>query len=124
MPATTSDLRIRYPALERVDEARAQYWIDDAARFVGDWGLDTDPATLAYAAHQITATEGGEGAAMAGVTRFHSGSVDISMTEFAANQAARGGWGSTPYGQEFEGYMRRHNGGPRLVGYVEPFPCW
>ena len=121
------NFRIRYPALAATSDARIQYWITDAASYVGDWGLDTDPAILAYAAHQIVVTAPGEASAgvLAGVTRFHSASVDISMTEFAANLAARGGWGASPYGIEFEGYLRRHNGGPRLVGCVEAFrPCW
>lgn len=122
--ATAGDLFIRYPAFVEVDPCRVEYWIKDAARYVGDWGDDTDPAILAYAAHQLVMTDAGKDAAMAGVTRFHSASVDISMTEFAANQAAKGGWAATEYGKEFEAYQRRHAGGPRLVGFVEPFGCW
>lgn len=126
MTVTPATLRLVYPDLPAFTDERAQFWIDDASRYVAGWGADEDPATLAYAAHKIaTTSSGAAGSAMAGVTRFHSAAVDISMTEFAANQAARGGWGATPYGIEFEGYLRRHNGGPRLVGCVEAFrPCW
>lgn len=125
MTATTSDLRIRYPALAEVDECTAEYWIKDAARFVTDaWGTDADPATLAYAAHFLLLNQADTSGIPAGVTRFRSASVDLAFTEASANASLAGGYAATAPGREFEIMLRRNTGGPRLVGFVDCSPCF
>lgn len=119
-PAT---LKMRYPAFATVDDARVQYWLTDAARIVTDsWGPDQEPATLALAAHNMATTPGvlssGSSSIPAGVTRFRSGSTDISFSDSAAAQSAEGGYKSSPYGKEFAVMLRRNASGPMLVGYV------
>lgn len=118
-PAT---LRIRYPRLASTSDETAQYWLTDAATIVTEaWGVDQEPATLALAAHNIArdaaAAEGGT-SIPAGVTRFRSGSFDVSFSDSAAAQSAAGGYSSTSYGAEFLTYLNRNVGGPMLVGYV------
>ena len=119
-PAT---LRIRYPRLATTSDGTINYWLTDAALIVTEaWGVDQEPATLALAAHNIArnaaAAEGGT-AIPAGVTRFRSGSFDVSFSDSAAAASASGGYGSTPYGAEFLTYLNRNAGGPFLVGYVD-----
>ena len=119
-PAT---LKIRYPALAAVPDATIQYWLTDAARIVTDsWGPDQEPATLALAAHNMSITPGvissGSSSIPAGVTRFRSGSTDISFSDSAAAQSAEGGYKSSPYGREFAVMLRRNVGTPMLAGYV------
>jgi hypothetical protein len=119
--ATT--LKLRYPALAAVDDTVIDYWLTDAARIVtAAWGEDQEPATLALAAHTMSVTPGvlssGSSSIPAGVTRFRSGSVDVSFSDTAAAQSATGGYAATIYGKEFAIMLRRFAGGPRLVGYV------
>lgn len=127
VPDLVAALRMRYPAFAAVDASTIDYWLTDADRFVNDgWGTDADPARLAYAAHQM-ATNGTPGVAQdasaqipAGVTRFRSASMDVALSEAAANRSVNGGWSATRYGQEYAVMLRRNTGGPRLAGYIEP----
>ena len=52
------------------------------------------------------------------MTRFRSASMDVAVSEAAANRSLDTGYGSTRYGAEFAKLLRRHSGGPRLVGCV------
>lgn len=126
MTIDAATLRLRYRAFAAVDDAVIQYWLDDAGRIVTDaWGDDYEPATFALAAHSMALArtpgiaDGGASQIPAGVTRFKSGTVDIAVTEAAANRAVSGGYGSTPYGAEFQIMLRRNAGGPMLVGCAE-----
>lgn len=123
-PAT---LKMRYPAFAAVPDATIQYWLDDAGRIVTTaWGADYEPGTFALAAHNMALartpgiSDGGASQIPSGVTRFKSASVDIAVTEAAANRSVSGGYASTPYGAEFAIMLRRNTGGPELIGYVEP----
>lgn len=127
-PAT---LRLRYPAFTAVDDAVITYWLTDAGRIVTEaWGADYEPATFALAAHSMVLA-GAAGIATgatseipAGVTRFRSGSMDVGISEKAANRLADGGYQATSYGQEFAVMLRRNCGAPRLVGCFDPcLPC-
>lgn len=125
--ATIQDLRMRYPAFRGVAADDIEYWLADALRIVGpSWGDDADVAQLLLAAHNLTLVDA-PGIAKteaerlpAGVTRFRSASVDVGVSEAFANRVVTGGYSSTRYGQEFAVLLRRHGGGPRLVGYT---PC-
>ncbi|RYD24765.1 MAG: DUF4054 domain-containing protein [Lysobacteraceae bacterium] len=128
-PAT---LRLRYAAFENVTDDRIQYWLTDAGRIVtADWGEDYEPATLALAAYHMSAnripgmTLDASEQLPAGVTAFRSASMNVSVSDAAANRAVIGGYSSNVYGLEFLSMLRRNRGGPRLVGYVEPSAvCW
>lgn len=131
MVASPATFRIRYPAFAAVSEEAIQYWLGDAARYVTGWGQDEEPGAFAYAAHwmsvnRVAGLEAGESDLPAGVTSFKSGTFSVSTTEAAANRSLSSGYDATLYGQEFASMQRRHNGGPMLVGYVEPcgLPCW
>ncbi|MES3042671.1 DUF4054 domain-containing protein [Sphingomonas faeni] len=125
-------LRRRYAAFRNVDAADIAYWLDDAGRIVTeDWGTDYEPGLLSLAAHNMS-INGVPGITLsaaqqlpAGVTRFRSASMDVAVSNAAANRSVSGGYSSTIYGQEFAVMLRRNRGGPRLVGYVEPRGiCW
>lgn len=116
-------LRIRYPEFTGVDDAVIQYWLDDALRIVTvAWGPDATPGQLALAAHNmslsgvagINKTDAEQ--IPVGVTKFKSASMDVSVSEAAANRSLTGGYGATRYGQEFQIMLRRNAGGPFLVG--------
>lgn len=120
---TPSILKLRYPAFATVPDETIAYWLVDAARIVSaHWGEDQEPATLALAAHNMATTPGvlssGSSSIPAGVTRFRSGSTDISFSDSAAAQSAEGGYKSSAYGREFAIMLRRNVGGPMLVGHV------
>ena len=122
-------LKLRYPAFAAVSVDTITYWLTDAAREVdASWGDDQEPATLALAAHNMTVTPGVLPSAAgvelpAGLTSFKSAAVSLNFSAAAVAQAVTGGFRATLYGREFLRYLRRHVGGPRLVGFVAPFPC-
>lgn len=115
-----ADLKLRYPAFTAVDDTAVQYWLTDSERFVdttwpeGDYG----PALMAAAAHSMALGglgASGAGALPAGVTRFKSGALDVTISEAAASAQAKGGWAATRYGLEFHAMQRRNFAGPRVI---------
>lgn len=117
---TPADLKQRYAAFADTDEGAIEVWITDAQRVVTQSWPEGDyaPGILSLAAHSLTLQGfGASGAAQlpAGVTRFRSGAMDVSVSEKAANVRATGGYGATIYGQEFQAMLRRNVGGMRLV---------
>lgn len=116
---TPNDFRTRFPAFADADDSVITYWITDAQRIVTtDW-IETDyqPAILSYAAHEMALAgleTSSSGASLpAGVTRFRSGSMDVSVSE---NVASATGYQATRYGQAFATFLRRNRGGVRVVG--------
>jgi hypothetical protein len=127
-----SSLKLRYPAFANVGDDVIAYWLVDATRIVKpDWGDDYDIGLLSLAAHNMAAgkvagltLDAGE-QLPAGVTRFRSASMDVAVSDAAANRSVSGGYSSTQYGLEFATLLRRNRGMPTLVGYVEPSGiCW
>jgi hypothetical protein len=119
--ATVVEFRIRYPAFTAVGDETVAYWLTDSLRIVtADWGSDAIPAQMAFAAHEMSSRgvlpAVGASAIPAGVTRFRSASMDVAISEAAANRGLAGGYSTTVYGQEFAIFLRRNRGGPRLVG--------
>ena len=103
-PPTAADLKARYPAFADVLDATVEAWITDAQRIVTtSWDeADYAPGIMSLAAHSMTLQGiGASGAAQlpAGVTRFRSASMDVAVSETAANARARGGYSATGYGQ-------------------------
>jgi hypothetical protein len=125
---TPATLKLRYGAFDAVDDAKVQYWLTDAERFVDLSWPEADYAVglMAKAADSMV-RKGVAGIAQdasasipAGVTSFRSASFSATVTETAANRSITG---FNPYGAEFAALRRRLFGAPRLVGYVEPRGC-
>lgn len=123
---TAATLKVRYPAFAAIADAVIDYWLTDARLIVTDsWDeIDRAPAEMALAAHNMARQGLGTGGVgtgdMAGVTDFKSASFSMSFDASAVKAASAGGYGSTPYGQEFAAYLRRNRGGPALVGTLSP----
>lgn len=110
----------RYPAFAAVPVATIRSWLSDATRIVTESWAEGDfaPGIMALAAHNMTLQGlGASGAANlpAGVTRFRSGAMDISVSETAANARNSGSYAATAYGWEFQIMLRRNVGTMRLV---------
>lgn len=133
---SAADLKARYPAFADVADATVQSWLTDAERNVDTTWIEADyPAALmAHAAHAMAmqgiGAASGAGALPAGVTRFKSGAMDVTVSEAAASAQAKGGYAASPYGREFARLQRRSFGGPRAVaGGTVPscgcgYPVW
>lgn len=126
---TPADLKIRYAAFAAVADEIIQYWLTDAERFVDQSWFESDyaPALIAAAAHNMSldghGSVSGSGSIPAGVTRFKSGAIDLTLTEASANAQVKGGWASTRYGREFALLLRKNKGGPRLISAGGPVCC-
>jgi hypothetical protein len=99
-------LVLRYPAF--ADERSV-----DLSWSEGDYAA----ALMALAAHNMALAGLGADAALqsvipSGVSRFRSGSLDVSLTEAAANARATGSFAATRYGQEYQLLLRRNRSGP------------
>lgn len=129
---TSSDLKARYPAFAAVDDGTITYWITDAQRFVDEsWSEgDYGPAMLSLAAHNMTLSGLGADAAAAlaaipaGVSRFKSGTLEVALTDAAANARMTGDFTASKYGQEYQLLLRRNRGGPVVAdtGCVPTYP--
>lgn len=118
---TPEQLQARYPAFADVADATIQVWLTNALLFVDESWMESDyaPAIMAHAAHQMAllglGAMTGAGALPAGVTRFKSGAMDVTIAESAASAQAAGGYPSTVYGREFQLLLRRNFAGPRVI---------
>jgi hypothetical protein len=115
-------LMARYPAFADVATTTIQYWLTDAERFVDESWTEGDyaAALMALAAHNMaSAGLGTEASALtgipAGLTKFKSGSLDVTFSEGAANDRATGALASTRYGAEFQALLRRNRGGALVL---------
>jgi len=118
---TAEDLKERYPAFAAVADDTVEMWITDAQRIVTPGWIENDygPAIMALAAHNLArqglgTTGSGAVGGMSGVTNFKSGTFSASFAESAVNAQVKGGYASTPYGQDFAEMLRRNRGGPRV----------
>jgi hypothetical protein len=111
----------RYPAFASVPLTTVRAWLTDAERSVDDSWAEGDyaAALMSLAAHNMAlaglGAASGTGAIPAGVTRFKSGAMDVTVSEAAAGAMAKGGYQATRYGREFALLLRRNKGGPRLL---------
>lgn len=111
----------RYPAFASVAIGTIRMWLTDAERFVDESWPEGDyaAALMSYAAHSMAllglGASSGAAAIPAGVTRFRSGAMDVSISESAASAQANGGLDATVYGREFKLLRRRNFGGPRVI---------
>ncbi len=114
-------LLARYPAFTTAERSTIRYWLTDAERHVDESWTEGDYAAglMALAAHNMAAAGIGADALVAslpaGLTKFKSGSLDVSFSDEAANGRATGALGSTRYGAEYLALLRRNRGGPRVM---------
>lgn len=119
-----AEFLIRYPAFVSVSTATIAYWLKDVEKVVTDswFADDISPARMALAAHNLAlsgaGSSGGAVAALAnmGVESFKSASMSVSFNSETIARTGAGGYSSTRYGKDFQVYLRRNVGGPRLVG--------
>lgn len=119
-----AEFLMRYPAFASVGVAQITYWLKDAETTVTDSWIEADisPARMALAAHNLAlsgyGTAGGAvgNLAQMGVTSFKSASMSVNFAEAVVSASAGGGYASTRYGKDFQIYLRRNKGGPRLIG--------
>lgn len=126
MVATVAGLKARYAIFAPVPNETVQLFLDDALSSVAAFGEDADRGQMLKAAHDmIVASVPGiiKDAAEqlpAGVTKFRSASIDVSVSEASANRSLLSGYASTWFGSEFAKLQRRCLGMPRLVGFGVP----
>ncbi|WP_420139814.1 DUF4054 domain-containing protein [Sphingomonas sp.] len=140
---TPVDLKARYPAFAAVSDATIQIYLDQANGGDADqsWSeRDFSPAVQAAAAHRMARAgvlgTSGTVDASAGITSFKSASVSIEFSADAVKAAVKGGWASTPYGQDYADLLARNKGGARVLGgggidcnpgfngFAGPLPPW
>lgn len=131
MVATVAGLKARYAIFAPVPDETVQLFLDDALSSVAAFGEDADRGQMLKAAHDMIVSKvpgiikDAAEQLPGGVTKFRSASMDVAVSETAANRSLSYGYISTWFGSEFAKLLRRHCGGPRLVGYVEPRGiCW
>ena len=98
-----------FPAFAKVPPALIDYWLDEAA-IIANWG--NDHAQMLLACHYMSINGLGTDAAVSGVTKFKSGTVDMTFSEAKANAI---GLNQTVYGQQFYILLRRRQAGPRII---------
>lgn len=121
---TAATLKQRFPAFAAVLDTTVDYWLTDARLIVTEGWFENDRANaeMALAAHNMAlngygASGGAVGdLAVMGVTSFKSASMSVNFDEGVIAANAKGGYSATKYGREFQTYLRRNRGGPRLVG--------
>jgi hypothetical protein len=115
----SAHLVMRYSAFAAVPAATIAYWLTDAERYVTDAWSEGDYAAglMALAAHNMALAGYGTAGTLAaipkGVSRFKSGTLDVTLTDATANGS---GFESTVYGAEYAALLRRNRAGP----YVAP----
>jgi len=117
-----------FPAFTTLQHPAYEAWMTKAEARVGaNYGNDQQDATEFLAAHLLATNGIGVSAASAtlaatGATSFKSGDFSASISDSVVSARTKGGYGATPYGQQFAAIQRRLFGGPVLVGYLGA-PC-
>ncbi|KMS59981.1 hypothetical protein V474_07740 [Novosphingobium barchaimii LL02] len=123
-----ADFQALFPAFSTLTEAPYAAWATKAEAKVGEnYGDEQQDATEFLTAHYLASQGigGAAGSAMllaTGATSFKSGTFSASIAESVVAQRAKGGYGSTPYGVEFQAIQSRLFSGPVLMGFTGT-PC-
>lgn len=119
------------PAFDALTQPQYDAWITQAERLVGEnYGDDQLFATELLTAHLLSINNIGTGQAgsigATGAVSFRSGAFSATLSDAVVAQRAKGGYGATVWGQQFQDIQRRLFGGPRLVrGEAGPgCGCW
>lgn len=125
---TLEQFKATYPAFSTLTEPPYAAWATKAEARVGEnYGDEQQDATELLTAHllALNGIGGPPGAAMlaaTGATSFKSGTFQASVSDTVVAQRAKGGYGATSWGQQFQEIQRRLFGGPVLIGFVGT-PC-
>lgn len=122
-PVTPAKFKAIKPSFAGVDDDVIQYYLDTAALSVGAAWPDNmyQAGIISLTCHLMTLAGLGDGeearaAVSGGMVRLKSASVDVQVSETAANAIAKGGYGSTACGREFERLRSMLHAGPIVVG--------
>jgi len=115
--------RALYPQFDKLTDQQYDAWADKIERKVGEgYGDEQQDATELLIAHTLAVNGVGTGAmgkmALNGATSFDSGDFALDLSNDFVNARAKGGYGATIYGRQFQEIQRRLFGGPRLVGCI------
>ncbi|MDF0543338.1 DUF4054 domain-containing protein [Sphingobium sp. H39-3-25] len=119
---TLSQFTDLFPAFLALTQGQYDAWAPKAEARVGTgYGDAQQDATELLLAHLLSINGIGQssqlaGIAAAGVTDFKSGGFSASISADAVKARVAGGYGASPYGQQFEAIQRRIFSGPRLIG--------
>ena len=112
-PATSADLKARYPAFSAVADVTVNLWlaegVTEAALFSEG---DRARAEIEYAAHRMALSGIGTGAIPTGVTSFKSGTFSATVSDSLASAT---GYDATVYGRELAMLRCRNFAGPRMA---------
>lgn len=113
-PATSADLKAKYPAFATVADATVDLWLAEAVtECAGFIESDRARAEMAYAAHMMRENGLGTGGAIpVGVTSFKSGTFSATVSDTIAGAT---GFNASIYGREYMILRRRSFAGPRLA---------
>ncbi|MFK4871662.1 DUF4054 domain-containing protein [Novosphingobium sp. ZW T3_23] len=121
---TLDQFKAQFPAFSTLTEEPYDAWATKAERRVGEsYGDEQQDATELLTAHLLAINgiglPAGTGTlAATGATSFKSGTFSATLSDSVVAQRAKGGYGATTWGQQFQEIQRRLFGGPRLIGFV------
>lgn len=139
-PVTPALFKQIKPSFSDVDDAVIQYYLDQAALSVGSAWPDNmyQSGIIALTCHLMTlqglgTSEEAQTASSGGLVRLKSASVDVQVSQTAADAIAKGGYEATACGREFARLMGMLHAGPITVGgsagpcaspYAKDWPLW
>jgi len=122
MALTPADFKIRFPEFVTVDDARIQFWLDDAALEVGEaaWGPLYEKGSMLLAAHllelDIQRVDSGSGSSsLARVTSKKVGDVSVTFAR-SSTDSTEDWYNQTDYGSEYLRLKLRVGMGAVAVG--------
>lgn len=139
-PVTPSKFKTIKRAFSEVPDDVVQYYLDQAAPSVGSMWPDNmyQAGIISLTCHLMTleglgTSEEAKSAVSGGMVRLKSASVDVQVSQVAADAIAKGGYAATSCGREFERLMGMLHAGPITVGgssgpcaspYAKDWPLW
>lgn len=139
-PVTPDLFKQIKPVFAGIDDAVIQYYLDTAALSVGSLWPDNmyQAGIISLTCHLMTlqglgTSEEAQTATSGGMVRLKSASVDVQVSQAAADAIVKGGYGATACGREFERLMGMIHAGPITVGgscqpcaspYAKDWPLW
>jgi hypothetical protein len=125
---TLTEFQTLHPAFSTLTQPQYDAWAVKAERRVGEnYGDEQQDATEYLTAHLLASNSVGLPAGAAtlaatGATSFKSGTFSATISDSVVSARAKGGYGSTIWGQMFAEIQRRLFGGPVLIGFLGT-PC-
>lgn len=128
------------PSFADVDDEVVQHYLDTASLSVGSLWPDNmyQAGIIALTCHLMTleglgSSDESKAAVSGGMVRLKSASVDVQVSQVAADAIAKGGYDATSCGREFKRLIGMLHAGPITVGgssgqcaspYAKDWPLW